>query len=71
MRFHLIDRLDAWEPGRRVRATKLASLSEELLERDRQLQELIGHLQVERREERAQDRRVADVTFIASQVTAR
>ena len=29
MRFHLIDRLDAWEPGRRVRATKLASLSEE------------------------------------------
>ena len=29
MRFHLIDRLDAWEAGRRVRATKLASLSEE------------------------------------------
>lgn len=29
MRFHLIDRLDAWEPGRRVRATKLTSLTEE------------------------------------------
>lgn len=29
MRFHLIDRLDAWEPGRRVRATKLTSLSED------------------------------------------
>jgi PAS domain S-box-containing protein len=47
------------------------ALNEELLERDRQLRELIGHLQVERREERAQDRRIADVTFIANQITAR
>lgn len=29
MRFHLIDRLDAWEAGRWVRATKLTSRSEE------------------------------------------
>jgi 3-hydroxyacyl-[acyl-carrier-protein] dehydratase len=29
MRFHLIDRLDAWEPGAWVRATKLTSRSEE------------------------------------------
>jgi PAS domain S-box-containing protein len=50
---------------------KQFALSEELLERDRELRDLIGHLQVERREERAQDRRSADVTFIASQMTAR
>jgi GAF domain-containing protein/DNA-binding CsgD family transcriptional regulator len=47
------------------------ALNEELLERDRQLRELIGSLQVDRLEERAQDRRHADVTFIASQLTAR
>lgn len=29
MRFHLIDRLDAWEPGRWVRATKLTSRAED------------------------------------------
>jgi PAS domain S-box-containing protein len=47
------------------------TLSEELLERDRQLRELIGRLQVEWRAERAQDRRFADVTMIANQMTAR
>lgn len=31
MRFHLIDRVDACEPGRSVRARKLVSRSEELL----------------------------------------
>jgi len=56
---------------RRRLQDRQTALSDELLERDRQLQELIGHLQVERREERAQDRRFADVTFIASQMTAR
>lgn len=31
MRFHLIDRIDAWEPKRAVRARKLVSRSEEYL----------------------------------------
>ena len=29
MRFHLIDRIDAWQPGRRIRGAKLTSRSEE------------------------------------------
>ena len=32
MRFHLIDRIDDWEPQRSVRGRKVVSLSEELLE---------------------------------------
>ena len=32
MRFHLIDRVDAWEPAKLVRARKLTSLSEEYWE---------------------------------------
>jgi 3-hydroxyacyl-[acyl-carrier-protein] dehydratase len=28
VRFHLIDRIDAWEPGRRIRGAKLTSRSE-------------------------------------------
>ena len=32
MRFHLIDRVDSWEPARRVRARKLTSLSEDYWE---------------------------------------
>ena len=32
MRFHLIDRVDSWEPGQSVRARKLTSLSEEFWE---------------------------------------
>ena len=32
MRFHLIDRVDAYEPARSVRARKLTSLSEEYWE---------------------------------------
>lgn len=32
MRFHLIDRVDAWEPGQSIRARKLTSLSEEFWE---------------------------------------
>jgi ATP/maltotriose-dependent transcriptional regulator MalT len=48
-----------------------AALCDELLERDRRLRELIGDLRVEHREERAQDRRVAEATFIQSQLTAR
>jgi 3-hydroxyacyl-[acyl-carrier-protein] dehydratase len=32
MRFHLIDRVDAYEPGKSVRARKLTSLSEEYWE---------------------------------------
>lgn len=32
MRFHLIDRIDAYEPGRSVRARKLVSRDEELLD---------------------------------------
>jgi 3-hydroxyacyl-[acyl-carrier-protein] dehydratase len=32
MRFHLIDRVDSWEPGKSVRARKLTSLSEEFWE---------------------------------------
>ncbi|MBY0513728.1 MAG: hydroxymyristoyl-ACP dehydratase [Gemmataceae bacterium] len=31
MRFHLIDRVDAWEPGRSLRATKYLALGEEYL----------------------------------------
>lgn len=31
MRFHLIDRIEAWEPGRSVRARKLVSRTEEFL----------------------------------------
>ncbi len=34
MRFHLIDRVDSWEPARSVRARKVTSLSEEYWERD-------------------------------------
>ena len=34
MRFHLIDRVDSWEPGQSVRARKLTSLSEEFWEDD-------------------------------------
>jgi 3-hydroxyacyl-[acyl-carrier-protein] dehydratase len=34
MRFHLIDRVDEWEPERSVRARKLTSHSEELWEPD-------------------------------------
>jgi 3-hydroxyacyl-[acyl-carrier-protein] dehydratase len=34
MRFHLIDRVDEWEPARSVRARKLTSHSEELWEVD-------------------------------------
>jgi 3-hydroxyacyl-[acyl-carrier-protein] dehydratase len=34
MRFHLIDRVDAWEPERSVSARKLTSYSEELWEPD-------------------------------------
>jgi DNA-binding CsgD family transcriptional regulator/PAS domain-containing protein len=48
-----------------------AALYGELLERDLQLRQLIRDLQVEHREERAQDRRIAEATFIESQVTAR
>jgi 3-hydroxyacyl-[acyl-carrier-protein] dehydratase len=33
MRFHLIDRVESWEPGRSVRGRKLTSLSEEYWER--------------------------------------
>src|SRR4051812_2369887 len=29
MRFHLIDRIDAWEPGRRLTGRKVTSLAEE------------------------------------------
>jgi 3-hydroxyacyl-[acyl-carrier-protein] dehydratase len=36
MRFHLIDRVDAWEPAKSVRARKLTSLSEEYWEDDGQ-----------------------------------
>jgi 3-hydroxyacyl-[acyl-carrier-protein] dehydratase len=36
MRFHLIDRIDAWEPARSVRARKLTSLSEDYWEQDGQ-----------------------------------
>ena len=32
MRFHLIDRVDSWEPGKSVRARKLTSLTEEYWE---------------------------------------
>jgi len=32
VRFHLIDRVDAWEPGQSIRARKLTSLSEEFWE---------------------------------------
>ena len=32
MRFHLIDRVDSWEPGKSVRGRKLTSLSEEYWE---------------------------------------
>jgi 3-hydroxyacyl-[acyl-carrier-protein] dehydratase len=32
MRFHLIDRVDEWEPAKRVRARKLTSLSEDYWE---------------------------------------
>ncbi|MBX9584803.1 MAG: hydroxymyristoyl-ACP dehydratase [Gemmataceae bacterium] len=31
MRFHLIDRVDAWEPGRSLRAAKFLTLGEEYL----------------------------------------
>jgi GAF domain-containing protein/DNA-binding CsgD family transcriptional regulator len=48
-----------------------AALYDELLERDLRLRELISDLRVEHREERAQDRRLADATFIESQMTAR
>jgi len=48
-----------------------AALYDELLERDHRLRELIGDLRVEHREERAQDRRLAEATFIESQMTAR
>jgi len=34
VRFHLIDRVDSWEPGQSVRARKLTSLSEEFWEDD-------------------------------------
>jgi 3-hydroxyacyl-[acyl-carrier-protein] dehydratase len=34
MRFHLIDRVDSWEPSKSVRARKLTSLSEEFWEDD-------------------------------------
>jgi 3-hydroxyacyl-[acyl-carrier-protein] dehydratase len=34
MRFHLIDRVDGWEPGQSVQARKLTSLSEEFWEED-------------------------------------
>jgi len=48
-----------------------AALYDELLERDLRLRELIGDMRVGHREERAQDRRLADATFIESQMTAR
>jgi PAS domain S-box-containing protein len=48
-----------------------AAIYEELLERDLRLRELIGDLRIEHREERAQDRRLAEATFIESQMTAR
>src|SRR5437763_1694449 len=31
MRFHLIDRIDAWEPGKSLRASKFLALGEEYL----------------------------------------
>lgn len=34
MRFHLVDRIDAWEPARSVRARKLTSLAEEFWRAD-------------------------------------
>ena len=34
MRFHLIDRVDSWEPGTSIRGRKLTSLSEEFWEDD-------------------------------------
>jgi GAF domain-containing protein/DNA-binding CsgD family transcriptional regulator len=48
-----------------------AAIYEELLGRDLRLRELIGDLRIEHREERAQDRRLAEATYIKSQMTAR